>query len=98
MEAIQSIAPALTTPVQTNTSAATQAESSFGDILKTMVAETNQTQQTADQAMQQLHTGGEKNLHGAMISMEKADISLRYMIQVRNKAIDAYQEIMRMQV
>ena len=46
----------------------------------------------------QLHTGDEKNLHGAMISMEKADISLRYMIQARNKAIDAYQEIMRMQV
>jgi len=97
MEAIQNIS-SIATPVQAKTSAVSQVETSFGDILKTMVADTNQQQQVADQAIQQLHTGGEKNLHGAMISMEKADISLRYMIQTRNKAIDAYQEIMRMQV
>ncbi len=98
MESIQSIS-SIATPVQTKqTSTISQVETSFGDILKNMVAETNQQQQNADQAMQQLHSGGEKNLHGAMISMEKADISLRYMIQARNKAIDAYQEIMRMQV
>lgn len=98
MNPIQGIAPALTGPAPTGPAAVSQAEHSFGDILKNMVAETNQSQQTADQAMQQLHSGGEKNLHGAMISMEKADISMRYMIQVRNKAIEAYQEIMRMQV
>jgi flagellar hook-basal body complex protein FliE len=97
MNTIQNIAP-VAMPVQAKASAVTQVETSFGDILKNMVTETNQQQQIADQAIQQLHTGGEKNLHGAMISMEKADISLRYMIQVRNKAIDAYQEIMRMQV
>ena len=97
MEAIQNIS-SIATPVQAKTSAVSQVETSFGDILKTMVADTNQQQQVADQAIQQLHTGGEKNLHGAMISMEKADVSLRYMIQTRNKAIDAYQEIMRMQV
>ena len=97
MEAIQNISQ-VATPVQSNTSTVANVETSFGDILKTMVAETNQQQQAADQAMQQLHTGDEKNLHGAMLAMEKADISLRYMVQARNKAIDAYQEIMRMQV
>ena len=98
MESIQNIS-SLATPLQAKqTSTISQVETSFGDILKNMVAETNQQQQNADQAIQQLHSGGEKNLHGAMISMEKADISLRYMIQARNKAIDAYQEIMRMQV
>ena len=98
MESIQNIS-SIATPVQAKqTSTISQVETSFGDILKNMVAETNQQQQNADQALQQLHSGGEKNLHGAMISMEKADISLRYMIQARNKAIDAYQEIMRMQV
>jgi flagellar hook-basal body complex protein FliE len=97
MEAIQNISLAAT-PVQTKTSAVAQTENSFGEILKTLVTETNQQQQNADQAIQQLHAGGEKNLHEAMISMEKADISTRYMVQVRNKAIDAYQEIMRMQV
>ena len=98
MESIQNIS-SIATPVQAKqTSTISQVETSFGDILKNMVAETNQQQQNADQAMQQLHSGGEKNLLGAMISMEKAEISLRYMIQARNKAIDAYQEIMRMQV
>lgn len=97
MEAIQNIAP-IVTQATTSSSPVSQAENSFGDILKTMVAATNEQQQSADLAIQQLHGGGEKNLHEAMISMEKADISMRYMVQVRNKAIDAYQEIMRMQV
>lgn len=97
MEAIQNIALAAT-PVQAKTSAVTQTGNSFGEMLKNLVTDTNQQQQNADQAIQQLHSGGEKNLHEAMISMEKADISTRYMVQVRNKAIDAYQEIMRMQV
>jgi flagellar hook-basal body complex protein FliE len=97
MGPIQNIST-LATPVQAKPSTVAQVETSFGDILKTMVGETNQQQQAADQAIQQIHTGDEKNLHGAMLAMEKADISLRYMIQARNKAIDAYQEIMRMQV
>lgn len=97
MESIQALSPLLT-PVQPANSPVTQAETSFGDILKTMVSQTAEQQLQADQAMQQLHAGGEKNLHEAMIAMEKADISLRYMVQVRNKAIDAYQEVMRMQV
>ena len=97
MEAIQAVAPLLT-PAQPATSQVTQAATSFGDILTSLVAQTNGQQENADLAMQQLHAGGEKNLHEAMIAMEKADISLRYTIQVRNKAIDAYQEVMRMQV
>lgn len=97
MERIQALTPnmQLTQPVN---SAAAQAETSFGELLSTMVTETNQRQQDADQAIQQLHAGGEQGLHEAMIAMEKADISLRYMVQARNKAIEAYQEVMRMQV
>ena len=79
-------------------SAAAQVETSFGELLSRMVTETNQRQQESDQAIQQLHAGGEQGLHEAMIAMEKADISLRYMVQARNKAIEAYQEVMRMQV
>lgn len=97
MESIQSITSPAISP-QSSASPVAKVETSFGDLLKSMVAETTQQQQQADQAMQQVHTGSDKNLHGAMIAMEKADISLRYMVQVRNKAIDAYQEIMRMQV
>lgn len=63
-----------------------------------MVSQTNAQQQQADLAIQQLHAGGEQSLHDATDLHGKADISLRYMVQVRNKAIDAYQEVMRMQV
>ncbi len=97
MEPIQGSSLLLTPSLTEKTSVST-VESSFADMLKSMVSETDHQQKNADLAMQQLHTGGEKNLHEAMISMEKADISMRYMIQVRNKAIEAYQEIMRMQV
>lgn len=97
MEAIHGTAPLLPAAAPA-VSQVRQAETSFGDILTTMVEQTNEQQQRADQAIVQLHSGGEKNLHDAMIAMEKADVSLRYTIQVRNKAIDAYQEIMRMQV
>lgn len=97
MNALQALTTQLT-PTEPTASATKQVTSSFGDLLNTMVSQTNAQQQQADQAIQQLHAGAEQSLHDAMISMEKADISLRYMVQVRNKAIDAYQEVMRMQV
>jgi flagellar hook-basal body complex protein FliE len=70
----------------------------FGQALKTSIAEVNQAQVSADRAAEQIAAGETKNLHGAMIKLEEADISMRLMVQVRNKAIEAYQEIMRMQV
>jgi flagellar hook-basal body complex protein FliE len=101
MDAIKAVSLAaaqVASPASSPATEVSRARSSFGDIIQSMVAGADARQQNADQAMQQLHAGGEKNLHEAMLSMEKADISMRYMIQVRNKAIDAYQEIMRMQV
>ncbi len=97
MEILNALTPTLS-PAQPKGSVASQVETSFGDVLATMVERTNQLQQQADKAVEQLHAGGEQSLHEAMLSMEKADISLRYMVQVRNKALDAYQEVMRMQV
>ncbi len=70
----------------------------FAEALKGSIAEVNQAQVAADHAAQQIAAGETKDLHGAMIKLEEADISLRLMVQVRNKAVEAYQEIMRMQV
>jgi flagellar hook-basal body complex protein FliE len=70
----------------------------FGEALKKSIAEVNEAQISADKAAEQIAAGETKNLHGAMIKLEEADISLRLMVQVRNKAVEAYQEIMRMQV
>lgn len=70
----------------------------FTDMLVDAIAQTNEKQIAADRAIERLSTGEEKNIHNVMITMEKADISLRLMVQMRNKAVEAYQEIMRMQV
>jgi flagellar hook-basal body complex protein FliE len=76
----------------------TAAGSGFAETLKAVVDDVNTTQLEADKAVERLQTGESKNLHEVMIAMEKADISLRLTVQMRNKALDAYQEIMRMQV
>jgi len=76
----------------------TTAENNFSEMLTGLVGDVAKQQKAADAAVQQIHAGGEKNLPDAMIAMEQADISIRFMVQIRNKAMDAYQEIMRMQV
>jgi flagellar hook-basal body complex protein FliE len=71
---------------------------SFADTLKKSIAEVNQLQKKSDTAMQNLATGRTDNVAEVMIAAEKADIALRVMVQVRNKIIDAYNEVMKMQV
>ena len=74
------------------------AGNSFNAMLQRSVAEVNQLQTEADSSIEQLIVGRSKNLHETMIALEKADISFRLMMEVRNKIIEAYHEIMRMQV
>ena len=75
-----------------------QIGSKFTEALKDSISQVNQAQLDANHAAEQVAAGESKNLHEAMIKLEEADISLRLMVQVRNKAVEAYQEIMRMQV
>ena len=70
----------------------------FGELLEKTISEVNQAQLESDKAVEQLHSGQAKNIHETMIALEKADISMRLVVQIRNKVVDAYQEIMRMQV
>lgn len=70
----------------------------FSDALFTAVNEVNNQHQNADKAILNVQAGNTSSLHEAMIALEKADISFRTMLTVRNKIIEAYQEIMRMQV
>ena len=71
---------------------------SFGEVLKDSLAQVNSLQHEADAAIQSLATGGTATLHDTMLAVEKADLSFRLMMQVRNKIVEAYQEILRMQV
>ena len=73
-------------------------QGAFGDVLKQAVTEINQLQNSADRAITGVQLGQSGSIHEAMIAIEKADISFRAMMQVRNKILEAYQEIMRMQV
>ena len=71
---------------------------SFSKFLGEMIEKTNSSQQESDKAIQQIVTGETKSLHEVMIAMEKANVSFQFLNQVRNKAVEAYQEIMRMPV
>jgi flagellar hook-basal body complex protein FliE len=75
-----------------------ETQKSFADTLKDAIGSVNELQKTSDKAMQNLATGRTDNVADVMIAAEKADIALRLMVQVRNKIIDAYQEVMKMQV
>ena len=75
-----------------------ETQKSFADSLKDAVNHVNVAQKDSDLKMQELATGKTQNIHETMITAEKADIALRLMVQVRNKMIEAYQEIMKMQV
>jgi flagellar hook-basal body complex protein FliE len=71
---------------------------SFSEMLSSSIQEVNGLQQEADKAIQKLVTGESKNLHETLLAVEKADIAFKAMNQVRMKVIDAYKEVMRMQV
>jgi flagellar hook-basal body complex protein FliE len=73
-------------------------DGSFAATLERSLAEVNRLQQSADASITALASGGKASLHDTMIAMEQADVSFRLLMQVRNKIVDAYQEIMRMQV
>jgi flagellar hook-basal body complex protein FliE len=70
----------------------------FSDLLRNSVDQVNVAQQQADHAISELVAGRSKNIHETMLTIERADSSLKLMTQVRNKILDAYREIMRMQV
>jgi flagellar hook-basal body complex protein FliE len=71
---------------------------SFGAMLKESLNEVNTYQLSADKSVEDLATGKNKNIHETMIAISQADIAFRMTMQVRNKVVDAYQEIMRMSV
>lgn len=75
-----------------------EGKASFAQSLNKAIGEVNEAQKVADRKMEELATGRTDNIAEVMIAAEKADISLRLMTQIRNKILDAYQEIMRMQV
>jgi len=75
-----------------------KAQIPFKDLLAEAITQVNQTDAASIQGNIDLLTNDEADLHTIMINAEKADIALQYTLQIRNKLLDAYNEIMRMQV
>lgn len=71
---------------------------SFGDMLASSISEVNNLQHKANESIQKLVTGESKNLHETMLSVEQAEIAFKTMNQIRQKVLDAYREVMKMQV
>lgn len=67
--------------------------SSFKELLLDSLREVNGMQQDAQRAVEQLVTGGEANMAEVMTTVQKADMSFRLMLQMRNKLVQAYEEI-----
>jgi flagellar hook-basal body complex protein FliE len=70
---------------------------SFGEVLHNAINEVNQLQKQSSEEIQKLMTGEVNDIHTALIAVQKADLSFQTMMQIRNKIVQAYQEIMRMQ-
>ncbi len=71
---------------------------SFSNMLTDMLSSTNDQINSAQVESQAMLAGESKNIHEVMIALEKANISFRFLTQVRNKAVEAYQEVFRMQL
>ena len=93
---LQPVQPTITqTVAQTIPSANKE---SFGTILKDAISVVNDSQVASDNLTNKLVNGDNVELHDVMISAQKANITLNTALSIRNKVIDAYQEIMRMTV
>jgi flagellar hook-basal body complex protein FliE len=69
--------------------------SDFFSILKSALDDVNKKQIKADNALKDIATGEVKDLHQAAIAINKAEISMKMMLEVRNKALNAYKEILK---
>lgn len=74
------------------------AGNSFASMLGQMVSDVNGKQNISAQAVSALQSGQNVPLHHAVIAMEEANVSFQLMVEVRNRLLESYQEIMRMQI
>ncbi len=83
-------------PGTTTTKSPAAGSASFADQLKSGIEEVNKLQNQADSAVEQSTVKGASNIHETMIQLEEANMGFLMLAKVRNKALDAYHEIMRM--
>jgi len=84
--------------IKTDLSQNQEKNQSFSNILKESIKEVNDSQVTAYDAMNDIATGKVENLQEAVQKIEEAELSLKLGLEVKNKALGAYKQIMAMQV
>ncbi len=84
--------------ISPSTNSRTESDPSFKDTLKEAIQQINTLQEEAGEMTRQFVTGEVTDLHQVMVATEKARVALELMLEIRNKMVDAYKEIMRMQV
>ena len=94
MNTINSVTVQPTMPGIVGANAKTEASgASFKDFLVDSIGEVNSMQQEADQAVESLVTGGDVNPAEVLTAVQKADLAFKMMMQIRNKLVQAYQEV-----
>ena len=83
---------------QTASGKAEKASTSFSDVLKDSINKVGELEKEANEQAEKLVKMEGQDIHNTMIAVEKADMSFQLMMQIRNKIINAYEEIMRIQV
>ena len=70
----------------------------FADMVRDLIQDTSQQQGLVDQGVKQLVSGEADSIHDVVLAASRADLAFRLVVEIRNKLISSYQEIMRMQV
>jgi flagellar hook-basal body complex protein FliE len=84
-------------PSTTEAGGSSASTQGFGKMLDSLVSSVNAKQAEADKITQSVLLGNSGQLHQSVIAMQEASVSLSLMVQVRNKLVESYQELMRMQ-
>ena len=82
--------------VSGTTSPASEGKTDFGQTLQETMKKVEDLQTEAEKQVEGMVSGKSADVHSAMIAVEKADLSFQLMMQVRNKIVDAYQQISQM--
>lgn len=97
IHSISSVTPGVLSPsLAKKQISPSDATGNFGQLLNKTIEEVNQTQIQSDRMTEKLVRGENVDLHQVMIASQKASITLQTTMEVRNKVVEAYQEIMRM--
>ena len=90
--------PSISQTPPINSTAAPKQGEGFSQLVSELLQSTNSDQLQAEQVLQGFVTEGEGSVQDVVLAMSKADLSFRFLMELRNQLIESYQEITRMQV